>query len=135
MPFANRAKKLKNQSGVTLRQLSEAVNVSESTLSRYLNGSIIPPEDIAHRIMEFLQAEAAESAIEHATQGDMEDMHSALESIKTIYESRITDLWKIIDDLKQSRRALSIALTVAIIFIFVLFTIDLLNPNAGWFQR
>lgn len=135
MPFANRAKKLKNQSGVTLRQLSEAVNVSESTLSRYLNGSIIPPEDIAHRIMEFLQAEAAESAIEHATQGDMEDMHSALESIKTIYESRITDLWKIIDDLKRSRRVLSIALTVTIIFIFVLFTIDLLNPNAGWFQR
>lgn len=135
MPFANRAKKLKNQSGVTLRQLSEAVNVSESTLSRYLNGSIIPPEDIAHRIMEFLQAEAAESAIEHATQGDMEDMHSALESIKTIYESRITDLWKIIDDLKRSRRVLSIALTVTIIFIFVLFSIDLLNPNAGWFQR
>ena len=123
MPFANRAKKLKNQSGVTLRQLSEAVNVSESTLSRYLNGSIIPPEDIAHRIMEFLQAEAAESAIEHATQGDMEDMHSALESIKTIYESRITDLWKIIDDLKRSRRVLSIALTVTIIFIFVLFTV------------
>lgn len=134
MPFANRAKKLKNQSGVTLHQLSEAVNVSESTLSRYLNGSIIPPEDVAHRIMEFLQAEAAESAIENATQGDMEDMQNALESIKTIYESRITDLWKIIDDLKQSRRVLAIALTAAIIFIFALFTIDLLNPDMGWFR-
>ena len=40
MTFSERAKPLKNKGNLTLKQIAEACNISESMVSRYINGQI-----------------------------------------------------------------------------------------------
>jgi transcriptional regulator with XRE-family HTH domain len=57
MPFLTQVKPLWDHSTLTLAELAEKCNISESSASRYLNGKIIPPADIAERILEVLGAD------------------------------------------------------------------------------
>ena len=56
MPFLTKVKPLWDRSTLTLAELAEQCNISESSASRYLNGKIMPPADIADRILEVLSA-------------------------------------------------------------------------------
>ena len=42
---------------MTLAQLAERCNISESSASRYLNGKVVPPADVAERILQELGTE------------------------------------------------------------------------------
>lgn len=57
MPFLTKVKPLWDRSTLTLAELAEKCNISESSASRYLNGKIVPPADIADRILEVLGAD------------------------------------------------------------------------------
>lgn len=57
MPFLTKVKPLWDRSTLTLAELAERCNISESSASRYLNGKIVPPADIAERILEVLGAD------------------------------------------------------------------------------
>jgi transcriptional regulator with XRE-family HTH domain len=57
MPFLTQVKPLWDRSTLTLAELAEKCNISESSASRYLNGKIVPPADIAERILEVLGAD------------------------------------------------------------------------------
>lgn len=57
MPFLTKVKPLWDRSTLTLAELAIQCNISESSASRYLNGKIVPPADIAERILEVLGAD------------------------------------------------------------------------------
>lgn len=54
MPFLMQVKPLWDRSTLTLAELAIKCNISESSASRYLNGKVSPPTDIAERILEVL---------------------------------------------------------------------------------
>lgn len=135
MTFSEKAKPLKEKSKLTLSEIAMACNISESMVSRYINGQIIPPEDIARKILELLGDTIPEEE-------KRADMQTALTAIREIYESRISDLRANIVDLKDQIRIekrekwiFFILLTFVVIFIFFLFYIDLSNGNIGWFRH
>lgn len=134
MTFSERAKPLKEKSKLTLNEISMACNISESMVSRYINGQIVPPEDIARKMLELLGG--AVSADEES-----EDMQAALTMIREIYEARIADMRNSIMDLKEQIRVekrekwiFFILLALTVFFIFALFYVDLSNGNVGWFR-
>ena len=136
MTFSERAKPLKEKSRLTLSDIAEACNISESMVSRYINGSVVPPEDIARKILAFLE-EGAQSNKEGG-----EDMQAALAVVREIYEERIKDLWKNVSDLKEQIRhekrekwIFFALLTLVVVFVFALFYVDLSNGNVGWFRH
>ena len=57
MPFLTKVKPLWDRSTLTLAELAEKCNISESSASRYLNGKVVPPADIAELILEILGAD------------------------------------------------------------------------------
>ncbi len=57
MPFLTKVKPLWDRSTLTLAELATQCNISESSASRYLNGKISPPADVAERILEVLSAD------------------------------------------------------------------------------
>lgn len=61
MPFLKQVTPLWDRSTLTLAELAQRCNISESSASRYLNGKISPPADIAERILEVLGADIVTS--------------------------------------------------------------------------
>ena len=57
MPFLTQVKPLWDRSTLTLAELAAQCNISESSASRYLNGKISPPADVAERILQVLGAD------------------------------------------------------------------------------
>jgi transcriptional regulator with XRE-family HTH domain len=57
MPFLMQVKPLWDRSTLTLAELAAQCNISESSASRYLNGKVSPPADIAEKILEVLGAD------------------------------------------------------------------------------
>lgn len=52
MIFAQRLKQLRSQQQLTQQQMSERLNMDQSTYSRYENGNTIPAIDVILRIVE-----------------------------------------------------------------------------------
>ena len=135
MTFAERAKALKDKSRLTLSEIATACNISESMVSRYINGQNIPPEDTARKILDLLNA-AAQVAAKHD-----DDARIDLLAIRTVYEERLDDMRDNIADLKRSLRTekkekwiVFSLLSVAVVLIFILFFIDAANGNIGWLR-
>lgn len=57
MPFLKQVTPLWEKSPLTLAELAALCSISESSASRYLNGKVSPPADIAERILEVLGAD------------------------------------------------------------------------------
>lgn len=138
MTFSDRAKPLKTKSRMTLNEIATACNISESMASRYINGSVVPPEDIARKMLEILEAAASKGGEKEEEQTDM---RAALAMIREIYEGRIDDLWKSNTDLKEQilrekreKWVFFILLAVTVTFIFALFYVDLSYGDLGWFR-
>ncbi len=94
MPFLTQAKPLWDRSTLTLAELAERCNISESSASRYLNGKIVPPADIAERILEVLGADIV------TTPPSSEKPQAAVSPVPPVLQ-----IWEVykdeINDLKQ----------------------------------
>ena len=136
MTFSERAKPLKDKSGMKLNEIAAACNISESMASRYINGSVIRPEDVARKMLEFLGAETDKTTEEET------DMQTALAMLREVYEARIEDIFKNISDLKEQinhekreKWIFFVLLAVVVVFVFALFYVDLSNGSVGWFRH
>lgn len=67
MPFLKQVTPLWEKSPLPLKELAALCNISESSASRYLNGKVSPPADVAERILEVLVAHAASPAAPEET--------------------------------------------------------------------
>lgn len=131
MAFYAQARPLWDKSELTLAQVAERCNISESSASRYLNGKVNPPADIAEKIIEVLGGPVA------APERGAPDMQT-ITHIREIYEARIDDMQEEhnsrVEDLRRDKRLLEIIIIVLAIFILYLF-LDGLNGSWGIFQH
>ena len=84
MPFREQIKPLWEQSEMTLAQIAEVCNTSESSMSRYLNGKVTPPVDIAEKIIAVLGGE-------NVSKGGQE-MQTMIQHVRDIYEKQIANM-------------------------------------------
>lgn len=130
MAFYEQVKPLWDKSKLTLAQLAEVCNISESSASRYLNGKVNPPADVAEKILDILGGSSA------MQEGD-EEMQTLVQHIREIYEAQIAAMlaehMSRVADLRRDKRWLAIAILVLVAFILYLFA-DGLNGHWGIFQ-
>ena len=111
-PFHIRAMELKKRTLKKARNIALDCGLTESTVSRYLSGASIPSDDVARKIMQYLRANIVQDAnfapekipTPQKMQEDPEDMRIALETLKTVYEARISDLWKTVDNAERAHQ-------------------------------
>lgn len=135
MTFSEKAKPLKDKSKLTLAEIAVACNISESMVSRYINGQNIPPEDVARKILDFLNAAVPKE--------ETKDNRQMLFYVtRDVYEARIADMQDIIEDLKKQARdekrekwIFILMFSIVVVFIFMLFYVDITNGNVGWFRH
>lgn len=135
MTFSEKAKPLKDKSKLTLSEIAAACNISESMASRYINGQNIPPEDIARKMLDLLETAA------HA-ESKSRDARPDLVMLCDVYEARIEDMRASVADLKKQllvekreKWIFFALLVVVIVFVFLLFYVDITNGNVGWFRH
>ena len=135
MTFAETAKPLKDKSKMTLLEIATACNISESMASRYINGQNIPPEDIARKMLDVLNAAAPTEQKENVKRPE-------LLIIRDVYEARIEDMKLNAVELKTQLRiekrekwVFFSLLVVVIVFVFMLLYVDITNGNVGWFRH
>ena len=138
MPFLTRVKPLWDRSTLTLADLAERCNISESSASRYLNGKIIPPADIAERIIEVLTEENADEVEEmKADKNEAQNSVSIIQQIREIYQVHITNLQTThaaqVADLRRDKLLLYITVLI-LVAMQVYLVIDGFHGNWGIFQ-
>lgn len=129
MPFREQIKPLWEQSELTLAQIAEICNTSESSMSRYLNGKITPPVDIAEKIIAVLGGE-------NVTKGG-QDMQSMIQNIREIYEKQIAtmeaDHARQVAGLQRDKAWL-FAVMLVMFAVIVYLCLDGMHGNWGFFQ-
>lgn len=160
MTLAERLNRLKDRSGLSWNEIVSISGVPESTLHRVLNGNTANPGfDTVEAIVTalgFTLNDLCESADETQEGGQVK----AVESIKAVYELRISDLMTAhssqlaavndahaehIADIKKhhdnerlslarDKSILGIVAGVLMLFIMLVFLIDILNGTVGWFR-
>ena len=106
MPFASQVKPLWDKSELTLDQLAELCNISASSASRYINGKVNPPADIAEKILVVLGGavpvegeKEMQTIVQHIREiydrqiAAMQEHHAAqIASMQADHDSRVADL-------------------------------------------
>ena len=111
MSFTEEAKALRRRSPLTLREIGEKCNVSESMVSRYISGMARPPEAVAGQILDVLRdsAEPEERTVDE--------------------DARIEDLWRIIRQ-QQIEKRVMFAVLVFVMLLSIALYID--ATHGGW---
>ena len=104
--FSEKARAMRMKSPLTLREIGEQCNVSESMVSRYISGTVKPPDDVAEKILEVLR---------NSEQADD----------KGIYAAHIDDLRRLIRQQQREKRIL-----FGILVFFMVFTLLLYLDSA-----
>ena len=140
MPFVSQVKPLWDKSGLTLAQLADLCNISESSASRYLSGKVIPPADTAEKILEVLGAPPQA--------GGEKEMQTTVQHIREIYEAQIgtlrehhasqiaamqADHASRVEDLRRDK--LWMFRAIIVLFVVMLYIcVDAMHGNWGLFQ-
>ena len=104
--FSEKARAMRMKSPLTLREIGEQCNASESMVSRYISGAVKPPDDVAEKILEVLR---------NSEQADD----------KGIYAAHIDDLRRLIRQQQREKRIL-----FGILVFFMVFTLLLYLDSA-----
>lgn len=99
MNFSEKARALRMKSPLTLREIGEQCNVSESMVSRYISGAAKPPDDMAEKILEVLR-------------------NSEQDDDRCVCAAHIDDLRRLIRQQQREKRVL-----FGIIVFFLVFTL------------
>ena len=108
--FPEKARAMRMKSPLTLREIGEQCNVSESMVSRYISGAVKPPDDVAEKILEVLR-----SSEQYDDRG--------------IYAAHIDDLRRLIRQQQMEKRVLFGVLVFLLIFMLLLY---LDATHGGW---
>lgn len=131
--FSVTARRLKSQSSITVRELAEVCCTSESTVSRYLNGQIVPPKETADRMIQTLRA--ARVMDDPPLRIESEDVGQVLEKVERMYSERIQDIQTTLDYERKQKRAYFVVMLAVICFFLAVTMFDVLNGSVGWFRH
>ena len=102
MNFSEKARAMRMKSPLTLREIGEQCNVSESMVSRYISGAAKPPDDVAEKILEVLR-------------------NSEQDDDRGIYAAHIDDLRRLIRQQQREKRVLFGVLVFFLAFLLLLY--------------
>ena len=111
MNFSEKARAMRMKSPLTLREIGEQCNVSESMVSRYISGTVKPSDDVAEKILEVLR-------------------NSEQDEDKGIYAAHIDDLRRLIRQQQREKRVLFSILVFFLVFTLLLY-LDAVNGDWG----
>ena len=109
--FSEKARAMRMKSPLTLREIGEQCNASESMVSRYISGAVKPPDDVAEKILEVLR-------------------NSEQDDDRGIYAAHIDDLRRLIRQQQREKRVLFGILTFLLIFLLLLY-LDVAHGDWG----
>lgn len=145
MPFAERIKPLWDRSELTLAELAERCSISESSASRYMNGKISPPADVAERILEVLGGDQPQEEEPEGSAQMQNQFMLQIQQLHETYKSQIAHLQenfkshlatmqahydRQIADLRRDKLVLFITVLI-LIGLLVYFILDGLHGNWG----
>ena len=131
MSFSEQIKPLWDKTELTLQQVAERCNISESSASRYINGKISPPADIAEKMLLVLGGEPM------AVKGESANMTVAIQQIREIYEKELETIRALHDNQIESLNRDKLWMFRAIIVLFgvvVYLFVDGMHGGWGIFQ-
>ena len=131
MSFSEQIKPLWDKTELTLQQVAERCNISESSASRYINGKINPPADIAEKMLLVLGGEPM------ASKGESANMTVAIQQIREIYEKELETIRALHDNQIESLNRDKLWMFRAIIVLFgvvVYLFVDGMHGGWGIFQ-
>lgn len=100
--FSEKARAMRMKSPLTLREIGERCNVSESMVSRYISGAAKPPDDVAEKILEVLR-------------------NSEQDDGRCVCAAHIDDLRRLIRQQQREKRVLFGILVFFLIFMLLLY--------------
>lgn len=141
-------KKAKEESGKTYDQLADELNMSKSQAQRYINGNVksapssvwrdicdsvgLDPQEIG--IQE--QPEGAESTLIDIILPALEDRHrKEIERLTAFHENTVKALEKQMCYKNRWIRMLTALCLILICFIIITLSLDIMNPDIGWFRE
>lgn len=102
MNFSEKARAMRMKSPLTLREIGEQCNASESMVSRYISGAVKPPDDVAEKILEVLR-------------------NSEQDDDRGIYAAHIDDLRRLIRQQQREKQVLFGILMFFLVFMLLLY--------------
>ena len=108
--FSEKARAMRMKSPLTLREIGEQCNASESMVSRYISGAAKPPDDVAEKILEVLR-------------------NSEQDDDRGIYAAHIDDLRRLI---RQQQREKRVLFGILLFFMFLTLLLYLDATHGDW---
>mgnify|MGYP002710949079 FL=1 len=132
MDFVSDFQRLKDSSGKTVKEIAEACDLSESTITRYLSGKNAPPVDVAEGILKYL----SESVPDEPERSDVPFRMVLI--LSELYKRQIAELRA--DHEKDARKAevrfyVMLGLVVVLTAIIIYLVIDASHGGWGFFQH
>lgn len=132
MDFVSDFQRLKDSSGKTVKEIAEACDLSESTITRYLNGKNAPPVDVAEGILKYLSESVPDESQPEGVSFQMVLL------ISELYKRQIAELRA--DHEKSARKAevrfyVMLGMVVVLTAIIIYLVIDASHGGWGFFQH
>lgn len=132
----------KRKSGMSWADLEEATGVPASTLRDHMGGGVKSPDqdilDAARSAMDPQGAPQGPHCIPQAPQDIPQGVEmvpaSTLAIAQAMYERQLASLEAQLAEAKARIKHLTIALAACVIFFVLIWVVDLLNRDVGWFR-
>ena len=129
-------KTLKNQSNITITELSNLSGIPETTIRRIFSGETPDPRfDTVFKLVTAMGGSLDEFV---GASKKMEIESNVITSLKELYETRLNDVkdhYKfLIDSLQRDKHILAVVVAVLLLFLVGLIILELSIPNHGWIQ-
>ena len=129
-------KTLKNQSNITITELSNLSGIPETTIRRIFSGET--PDPRFYTVFKLVTAMGGSLDEFVGASKKMEIESNVITSLKELYETRLNDVkdhYKfLIDSLQRDKHILAVVVAVLLLFLVGLIILELSIPNHGWIQ-
>lgn len=121
-------KSLKQAKNVTVKELSNLTNIPESTITNILNRRTENPSfEIVSKLVIALGGSLDALAGAERKEKEGEDVTALIATVTRIYENQIKNE-------RKDKFALFALLSVVLVIVFAVLTVDLLHGGIGWFR-
>ena len=125
-------KTLKNQSNITIPELSKLSGIPEATIRRIFSGDT--PDPRFDTIVKLVTAMGGSLDNFIGATKKIEIESNAITALKESYDERINEIKEHIKSLQRDKHMLAIVTAVLILLLVALVILELSIPNHGWIQ-
>ena len=125
-------KALKNQSNITISELSNLSGIPETTIRRIFSGETPDPRfDTVVRLVTAMGG-SIDDFIGATKKIEIES--NAISVLKESYDTRISEIKEHIKSLQRDKHILAVVAAILVLFLVGLVILELSIPNHGWIQ-